>query len=150
VTTNPMGSPCIQLKSQVLAQSASVEHPFREILLQNELTQVPAQSLSLVHEDELSFEVQLPVTCATMECDTPIGFNAEAGDSVTDGEAQEEANALDGLSAVSTSSAVRKEALTTKVLRDPDSFMDTPEKWFMESPQLRCESEVGARAGEPR
>ena len=80
----------------------------------------------------------------------PMGFVAESGVSVKLGCGQTVANASDGLSAVSTSNAVRKEAPTTDVLRDPDNFMYTPEKWFMGSPEFRCESEVGARAGEPR
>ncbi len=96
-------------------------------MLQNPLTQVPAQALSLVHDDELSFEVQLPVTCAVTVCDMPIGFFAEAGDSVTVGKAQAEpANAPVGLNALSTRNAVRKEARTVNLLSDAERFIDFP------------------------
>ncbi len=127
MTTNPMRAPWTQLKSHGLAHSASVEHTFREILLQNPLTQVPAQALSLVHDDELSFEVQLPVTYAVTACDMPIGFFAEAGDSVTVGKAQAEpANAPDGLNALSTRNAVSNEARTVNLLSDPVRFIGFP------------------------
>ena len=59
-------------------------------------------------------------------CETPMGFVAESGVNETVGSGQTKANAQDGLSALSTRNAVRKEARTVNLFSDPERFISFP------------------------